>query len=320
MVTADLDDAAAAYGLWYPPDPSSWRSCTIGGNVATNAGGLCCIRYGTTGGSVLGLTGVLADGRAVRTGRRTVKGVAGYDLTRLLVGSEGTLAVITEVTVRLRPRRPPRSTVVAIFDDLTRAGEAVGVVCGLPLATTVVELMDAVTLRAVESMTPMGLGQDAAAMLLVQVEHGFEAAAVEAACAQSGARETYASEDPVEADLLLEGRRLALPALQRLGPVLLDDVAVPRRALPEFIARTQQLGERTGLVIGTFGHAGDGNMHPTIVYDEKERDQAAGAFGEILDLALSLGGTITGEHGVGSLKRRWLSDELDPVALTSAAK
>ena len=318
VITADLDEAAAAVGLWYPPDPSSWRDCTIGGNVATDAGGLCCVRYGTTSDHVLGLELVLSDGRVLRTGRRTAKGVAGYDLTRLVVGSEGTLGVITSAILRLRPRRSAPATVVAVFPTLTAAGGAVLALVGAGLTTCLLEIMDRTTVRAVEDLGHMGLDTDAAAVLVVQTEQLADSEAVQQICRSHGAGEVHATADEAESELLLQARRLALPALQRKGSVLLDDVAVPRSALPALIEAVERVAVETGLTIGTFGHAGDGNLHPTIVFDRADPAQRAAAqvaFDGVVAAALELGGTITGEHGVGRLKVGWLTRELDDVAL-----
>ena len=318
VITADLDAAAAAVGLWYPPDPSSWRDCTIGGNVATDAGGLCCVRYGTTSDHVLGLELVLADGRVLRTGRRTAKGVAGYDLTRLIVGSEGTLGVITSAVLRLRPRRTAPATVVAVFPTLTSAGGAVLALVGAGLTICLLEIMDRTTIRAVEELGHMGLDTDAAAVLVVQTERPEDSEVVQRICLTQGAGEVHATADAAESELLLQARRLALPALQRKGSVLLDDVAVPRGALPSLIDAVERVAVEIGLTIGTFGHAGDGNLHPTIVFDRADPAQRAAAqvaFDGVVAAALELGGTITGEHGVGRLKVGWLTRELDEVAL-----
>lgn len=313
VVTAELDRAAAQHGLWYPPDPSSWETSTIGGNVATDAGGLCCVRWGTTGAYVLALEAVLADGSVLRTGRRTRKGVAGLDLTSLLVGSEGVLGVVTEVTVRLLPRRPERATVVGLFDDLVTCGAAVTAVLGAGLAVELLEVMDRTTLRAVEALLRMGLG-DPAALLVAQVPVD-ELPAAEQVLAGSGAVEVHASADPAEAGALLQARRSALPALQAAGPVLLDDVCVPVGALVPALRGIERIAERTGVVIGTFGHAGDGNLHPTIAVQDREAAQVA--FDEVLRLALSLGGTSTGEHGIGVLKAPWLEAELGAVSVAA---
>jgi glycolate oxidase len=313
VVTADLDAAAAEHGLWYPPDPSSWRESTVGGNVATDAGGLCCVRWGTTGAYVLGLEVVLASGEVLRTGRRTRKGVAGLDLTSLLVGSEGLLGVITEVTVRLRPRRPAPATALAVFDLVPACGAAVTAVSAAGLSVELMEVMDRTTLRAVEAFTRMGLGEPAA-LLVVQVEpHDLKP--LEELLRRSGATEVHVTEDAAEAEALLQARRLALPALQAQGPVLLDDVCVPVGSLAAALAGIEQVAERTGARIGTFGHAGDGNLHPTIAVDDEAAAQRA--FAEVLELALSLGGTSTGEHGVGVLKAPWLEQELGATSVAA---
>ena len=313
LVTAQLDAAAAAHGLWYPPDPSSWETSTIGGNVATDAGGLCCVRWGTTGAYVLALEVVLADGSVLRTGRRTRKGVAGLDLTSLFVGSEGILGVVTEVTVRLRPRRPEPATVIAVFDDLPSCGTAVTSVLAAGLSVELMEVMDATTLRAVEDLTHMGLGEPVA-LLVVQVQRHDELDQLTGLLTGSGATEVHATVDREESAALLQARWLALPALQARGPVLLDDICVPVGQLAQALAGIEQVARDTGVVIGTFGHAGDGNLHPTIL--QTDRASAQQAFDEVVRLALRLGGTITGEHGVGTLKAGWLEAE---VGTTSVA-
>ncbi|GAA4391219.1 FAD-binding oxidoreductase [Tsukamurella soli] len=318
VITCDLRAAVAEHGLYYPPDPGSVDFCSIGGNVSTNAGGMCCVKYGVTGDFVLGLECVLADGRIMRTGRRTRKGTAGYDLTGLLVGSEGTLAVITEVTVRLLPAPGQPHTLVASFPTLDGAGQAVAAIVDAGITPSMLEILDRTTVQAVDSMTRMGIGDDTAALLLVQHD-GVDApdvlAEVEQHCAGHGA-DVVVSSDPTEADMLLEARRQALPALERLGDWLLDDVCVPCSRITELIAAIEGIAQRTGLTIGVFGHAGDGNLHPTVIYDKTDpasRDAALEAFDAITQKALDLGGTITGEHGVGRLKTEWLRREQDPV-------
>lgn len=320
VVTAELRAAVQAAGLFYPPDPGSVAFSTVGGNVATNAGGMCCVKYGVTGDFVMGLEVVLADGRVMRTGRRTVKGVAGYDLTHLFVGSEGTLGVITEITLRLVPAPLPAHTVVASFGSLTEAGAVVSDVVRAGLTPSLLEILDRTTVQAVDEMSGMGLGSEVAALLLVQSDDAdAEAllARVEELCAAHGAVDVARSSDPDEAALLMEARRLALPALERLGDWLLDDVAVPRSRIVDFIAAVEQIAEDVGLTIGVFGHAGDGNLHPTVIFDDADADSRAAAlraFDAMTRRALELGGTITGEHGVGRLKRAWLGAELDETA------
>ncbi|MCM3515401.1 FAD-binding oxidoreductase [Nocardioides sp. P86] len=327
VVTGDLRAAAAGAGLFYPPDPGSVAFCTVGGNVATDAGGMCCVKYGVTGDFVEALEVVLADGRVLRTGTRTVKGVAGYDLTSLFVGSEGTLGVVTEITVRLLPAPAAPQTLVASFDRLASAGDAVARIAAAGLTPSLLEVLDRTTVRAVDAHAGMGLG-DVAALLLVQSDDAGPGAAalleqVESHCTGAGAVDVARSDDAEEAAMLLEARRLALPALERLaadrgGDWLLDDVCVPRARVVDLIGAVEAVAHDLGLTIGVFGHAGDGNLHPTIVYDHTDPDgraTAMRAFDRITEAALALGGTITGEHGVGTLKRHWLTRELDPVAL-----
>jgi glycolate oxidase len=322
VLNAAVKAAAAEHGLWYAPDPASWEFSTIGGNLATNAGGLCCVKYGVTGDSVLGLEAVLADGSAVRTGGRTVKNVAGYDLTRLFVGSEGTLGIITEATLRLRPRPPQATTLVASFPTLSAAGAAVTEI----MATTrpsLLELMDRATVRAVEAYRPMGLDAQAAALLLARSDTGGDQGVAEctrmaAACEAAGATFLAQTAEEAEGESLLGARRLALPALERQGSTLLDDVGVPLARIAELLAAVERIAERHAVLIGTFGHAGDGNMHPTIVFDQSDPEavsRAQLAFDDILRVVDELGGTITGEHGVGLLKRPYLARQLGPQAM-----
>ena len=322
VVTADLRARVATDGLFYPPDPGSVEFSTIGGNVATNAGGMCCVKYGVTGDFVLGLQVVLADGRVMRTGRRTVKGVAGYDLTHLMVGSEGTLGVITEITVRLLPAPRPAQTLVASFPTLDGAGRAVSGISASGSTPSMLEILDRTTVMAVDEMAKMGIGENTAALLLVQsddVDADVVLTDIAALCTCFGAEDVVVSSDPAEASMLLEARRLALPALEGLGDWLLDDVAVPRSRITDLIASVEMIASETGLTIGVFGHAGDGNLHPTIIYDDSDdasRAAAMSAFDAITRRALELGGTITGEHGVGRLKTGWLSIEQDETALS----
>lgn len=319
VVNATLKDAASSVGLWYPPDPSSYQMSTIGGNVATNAGGLCCLKYGVTADYVRALEVVLPDGSIVRTGGRTRKNVAGLDLTRLLVGSEGTLGLVTEITVRLRRRPAPVATIVASFSSLIAAGHAVNAIVGMADAS-LLELMDRTTLRAVEKYRPLGLDTSAAAMLLIQhdVRSASDRVAIAAACTEAGATHVAATDDETEGAQLLVARRLALTAIEKLGAVLVDDVAVPVPQLPEMIRRIEHVAETRGATIATVAHAGDGNLHPVVVYnahDAAATARAVAAFEALMTHALELGGTITGEHGVGTLKREFLSRQLSSSSL-----
>src|SRR3954462_10540107 len=311
VYNAELSRAVAEHGLFYPPDPSSWEFCSIGGNLATNSGGLCCVKYGVTTDYVLGLEVVLASGEVMRTGRRTVKGVAGYDLTRLFVGSEGTLGVITEATLALRPAAAKPRTGAALFATARDAGAAVAAVVASGAVPSLLEIMDRTSLRASSTYLRADLPQDAGAMLLWQSDAGGDTAVAEVtaigAVAQAcGATDVLEADDPAEAELLLAARRSVLMAFETLGTTLIDDVAVPRTRLADLIEAVERIAAARGLVIGVVGHAGDGNMHPSIVFDAAdpaETEHARVAFGEIMDVGLALGGTINGEHGVGVIKR-----------------
>jgi glycolate oxidase len=317
VINADLSRAVAAVGLFYPPDPSSWELSTIGGNLATNAGGLCCVKYGVTADFVRGLEVVLADGEVLRARRRTAKGVAGLDLTRLLVGSEGTLGVITQATLALRPTPEPALTMAAVFDKTSDAMTAVARIMASGLRPSMMEYLDKASIRAVQAYRDMGLPVDAEALLITQSDRGplaaADVAAMGAMCEELGAAEVAVAEDAAESAMLTQARRLVNPAVEELGATLVDDVAVPRARLVDLLAGMDRIAAETGLLIVCPGHIGDGNMHPTVVFDRGDTAAAARAheaFDAIMRLGLELGGTITGEHGVGLLKKDWLRTEL----------
>ena len=325
VVNLDLRGAVEKHGLFYPPDPSSYDWCTIGGNLSTNAGGLCCVKYGVTTDSVLGLDVVLADGELLRTGRRTVKGVAGYDLTKLFVGSEGTLGVITQATLALRPLPQAPGTMVAAFSSVATAGEAVSRIVREGIVPSLMEIMDATSIEAVEAhlKTELGAGKGCAALLLCQSDSGGEAAArelsvIEQVCTDVGADLVHTTFDVAEGQMLLAARRAVLGALEVYGAWMTDDVCVPRTRIADLISACERISAEVDLRIAVVGHAGDGNMHPTIVYDassESEYERATTAFNDILAAGLALGGTVTGEHGIGKIKRDWLEREIGPVGM-----
>jgi glycolate oxidase len=325
LLNAEVKAAAREHGLWYPPDPSSFEICSIGGNLATNAGGLCCVKYGVTTDYVLGLEVVLADGRVVRLGGRTIKDVAGYDLKRLFIGSEGTLGIITEATLRLRPLPPPVSTVVATFEDVVDAGRAVAAVMA-GVRPAALELMDRAAVAAVERVKPMGLDTSVGALLLGQSDAGGdEAARIAERCEANGASYVALTDDPDEGELLMGARRMAIPCVERLGTVLIEDVGVPIPQIPALVAAVESVAERRRTDIPVIGHAGDGNFHPLVTFDASDPDATARAdlaFHEVMTAALDLGGTITGEHGVGTVKVEHLAAQLGPdvMDLTRSVK
>ncbi|NAS21842.1 FAD-binding protein [Herbidospora sp. NEAU-GS84] len=320
VITADLDRAARAHGLMYAPDPSSYEISTIGGNLATNAGGLRCVKYGVTRDSALGLEVVLADGQVINTGRRTMKGVTGYDLTGLFVGSEGTLGIITEATVRLRraPATPP-VTMAAEFTSLRDAAAAVAAIIAAGCRPSMLELIDRNTLVAIDDWRHIGLEPSTQGMLLAQSDatDGEESAdRMTAICEEHGATFAARSTTPEEADELIAVRRMAYQAKERLGECLTEDVCVPRSKLPDMIAEIEAVARRHDVRICTVAHAGDGNLHPVFIFERglpEPPPHVWAAADEIFRAALRLGGTLTGEHGVGLLKKRWLELESGPV-------
>uniref|UniRef100_A0AAU3H0D2 FAD-binding protein n=1 Tax=Streptomyces sp. NBC_01401 TaxID=2903854 RepID=A0AAU3H0D2_9ACTN len=322
VVNATLSRAVNEHGLYYPPDPSSWEMCTIGGNIGTASGGLCCVKYGVTAEYVLGLEVVLADGRLLSTGRRTAKGVAGYDLTRLFVGSEGSLGIVVEAVLALRPQPPQQLVLAAEFASAAAACDAVCRIMERGHTPSLLELMDRTTVRAVNAMASMGLPEATEALLLCAFDTPdptADLAAVGELCTAAGATEVVPADDAAESELLLQARRLSLTALEAVkSATMIDDVCVPRSRLGAMIEGTAAIAEKFGLTIGVCAHAGDGNTHPVVCFDHTDADESRRAresFDEIMALGLELGGTITGEHGVGVLKKEWLARELGEVGV-----
>ena len=323
VINADLKMAVAAHGLHFAPDPASYETCTIGGNLATNAGGLCCVKYGVTGDAVLGLEVVLADGAVIRTGGRNVKDVAGYDLASLFVGSMGTLGIITEATLRLIAPPAPKQTLLAFFPTIEASGAAVAGMVRGGVQPCTLELMDAFSIRAVNAACSLGLDESAAAMLLVESDLPGAAGVeeldrAERACEAAGVGLLVRAQDAAEADMLREGRRKAHWALEAMGASRMEDVVVPRSCVPDLLRAIHEIGRRHGLEIGVFGHAGDGNLHPSFIFD---RDDPTGparlllAEEDLYRATLALGGSVTGEHGIGVIKRSWLEATRGPEAV-----
>ncbi|MFJ8074680.1 FAD-binding oxidoreductase [Streptomyces sp. NPDC096176] len=322
VVNAVLSRAVGEHGLYYPPDPSSWEMCTIGGNIGTASGGLCCVKYGVTAEYVLGLKVVLADGRLLNTGRRTAKGVAGYDLTRLFVGSEGSLGIVVEAVLALRPQPPAQLVLAAEFPSAATACDAVCAIMERGHTPSLLEIMDRTTVHAVNKLADMGLPETTEALLLAAFDTADPAAdlaAVGVLCEAAGASEVVPADTVAESELLLQARRMSLTALEAVKPAtMIDDVCVPRSKLGAMIEGTAAVAEKYDLTIGVCAHAGDGNTHPVVCFDHLDADESRRAresFDEIMALGLELGGTITGEHGVGVLKKEWLARELGPVSL-----
>ncbi|HET7532929.1 MAG TPA: FAD-linked oxidase C-terminal domain-containing protein [Nocardioidaceae bacterium] len=318
-LNAEVKAAAARHGLWYPPDPSSYEICSIGGNIATNAGGLCCVKYGVTTDYVLGLDVVLADGTLVTLGGKRIKDVAGLSLLKLFVGSEGTLGVVTRALLRLIPAQGARSTLVASFPTVDAAARAV-VAVGRTLRPSMMELMDNASVNAVEDFKPMGLDRSAGALLVAQSDapaaaRSAEIEVMQTACEASGASEVFVTDDPDEGEMFVHARRIAFPAIEARGSLLLEDVGAPVPLLPELLAAVAEVARKYDVEIPVVAHAGDGNTHPIIVFDptdEAAETRAREAFAEVMRAAIALGGTITGEHGVGRTKKAALPDQLGP--------
>jgi len=330
VINDELRAAVAQHGLWYPPDPASSPWSTMGGNVGTNAGGMCCVKYGVTRDYVRELEVVTGTGEIVRVGRRTAKGVSGLDLMSLFVGSEGTLGIVTEIVVRLLPLPDPGHTVIGYFEDLVGAGGAVRAVALRGLTPAALELIDRTTLEAVDGYAHLGIGAEANVVLIGRMDDGGEAGSAGATAmrevfAAAGATFTAEAADAEEAEAMMAARRLAYPALERLGEVLTEDVCVPKAAVPQMLQTIAEIGTRHEITIANIAHAGDGNLHPLMLIERGDvagKARAQSAFTAIIDAALAAGGTVTGEHGVGVLKRAGMERELGPevVAMQRAVK
>lgn len=324
VVTGDLKAEALSHGLFYPPDPASQRQSTIGGNVAMGAGGPAGLKYGTTKDYVLGLEAVTADGRVMRTGGKMIKNVTGYNLTQLLVGSEGTLAVITEVLLRLLPKPRASRTAMAVFPRIDDASRMITIILNAGIVPATIELMDQASIRCVEEVQHAGLPVDAEAILLIEADG--EPAAIEVElrdvarlCTEHGASAVRVAADAAESAKLWHARRVVSSSLARIRPTKLgEDISVPRSAIPEALAAVRAIAARYDLLIPVYGHISDGNLHPNILFDRRDPEQVERvnrAAAEIFQAAVSLQGTLTGEHGIGSLKKEFLSMALDPVEL-----
>ncbi|MFH0786799.1 MAG: FAD-linked oxidase C-terminal domain-containing protein [Pseudomonadota bacterium] len=329
VITRDLQQACEAKGLFYPPDPSSSHFSTLGGNAAECAGGGRAVKYGVTRDYVLGLEVVLPSGEVLKTGVQTSKGVVGYDLTRLMVGSEGTLGIITELTLKLIPLPEARQTILAFFDRMLLATRTVVEIFREGILPSILEFMDHSSIVCVEEYLHLGLPTQAQALLLIEVDGDQEAVArqgetIQRICQRIGAEGVQKATTPQEAEGLWKARRAISPALFRLRPNKInEDIVVPRDKIPEAIERFQEIGRRHDLLIVGFGHAGDGNIHVNVMYDGKkpgEREKAQEAVVEVFETVLKLGGTLSGEHGIGLTKAPFLALELDPLSLTLMKK
>lgn len=324
VLTADIDQAANEYGLMYPPDPSSAHVSTIGGNLAENAGGPKGLKYGVTKDYVLGLEVVTPEGEIIRTGGRTVKNVTGYDLTKLIVGSEGTLAIITEAILKLVPRPTATQTLMALFADIVDSGKAISDVLTAGILPAKMELMDQASIAAVEAYEPCGLPLDVEALLLIELDGhpaaiGEEIAKVEQVCKRVGAREVKVAANKAEAAELWKARKLVSPAIVRKKPTKIsEDATVPRSQIPAMFQRLKAIKERYDIDLVVFGHAGDGNLHPNIIADARDKEEmkrVEQAVAELFAAAVELGGTLSGEHGIGTMKAPFMEMELGEAGL-----
>ncbi|KYD32751.1 hypothetical protein B4110_3581 [Parageobacillus toebii] len=324
VITADIDRAAKKVGLMYPPDPSSSNVSTIAGNLAENSGGPRCLKYGVTKDYVLGLQVVTPEGHIIRTGGRTVKNVTGYDLTKLIVGSEGTLGIITEAILRLIPRPPATLSLMAVFGDIVQAGYAITDVLTSGILPAKIEFMDQSSIRAVENYHPMGLPIDAEAVLFIELDgHPLairdEADSVYQLLEKAGALRVQKAETSEEEEEMWKARKLVSPAIARHKPTKIsEDATVPRSQIPAFLKRLRDIKHQFDIDLVVFGHAGDGNLHPNILCDQRDREEmekVEKAVAAIFEAAIDLGGTLSGEHGIGIMKKAFMPMEFDRFSL-----
>ena len=329
VITGDLQRQVERIGLFYPPDPSSLNQSTLGGNVANNSGGPRCLKYGVTKDYVLGLTVVLANGEVLRLGGKMAKNVTGYQLTQLFVGSEGTLGIITEIILKLLPLPRFRSTATAAFASIDDASTAITAIMTSGILPATLEVMDQTCINIVEDYLGLGLPREAGALLLLEQDGSDaevtrrEVERMAEICKGHGASETRVAATAEEREIFWRARRSISGAMGRLRPSKLgEDIAVPRSAVPEMVRRVGAIAEQSGLQIAVFGHAGDGNLHPNILFDRRipgELERVEQAAAAIFRAALDLGGTLSGEHGIGTLKREFLEDDLGPLAVSIMA-
>jgi glycolate oxidase len=323
VITQDLADTVAKKGLFYPPDPSSIKQSTLGGNAACNAGGPRCLKYGVTSDYVMGLTVVLADGRVLKTGGKAIKNVTGYNLTQLFVGSEGTLGIITELILKLVPLPKVARTAKAIFPHLADASQCVNNILMAGIVPATIELMDETAIATIEEAMHLGLPLDVEAMLIIECDGMAESQVlaeieqIAEICRATGARDVEVARTEKERAALWSARRSISPSLARRAPNKLgEDISVPRSAIPEAVAAIKEISRQRGIPIAIFGHAGDGNLHPNILFDKRDpaqMERMKAAAGDIFATSVRLGGTLSGEHGVGSLKLPFLDQDLGPL-------
>jgi len=325
VVTQTICDEMEKRGFMYPPDPASMKTSTIGGNIAENAGGLRGLKYGVTKDYVMGMEVVTPTGDILHTGTRTVKTATGYNLTQLFVGSEGTLGIVTKITLKFIPAPEHKESLLAIFKDMNHAAQTVADIISSGVVPATLEFLDHITINAVEDFENIGLPRDADALLLIETDGVKEAAMkeigrVEEICRKNQAFRLEKAETEEQRDKIWEARRTAFSALARVRPTtILEDATVPRSRIPDMVRGVNEIAKKYNIQIGNFGHAGDGNLHPTILTDQRDKEEferVEKAIDEIFELALKLGGTISGEHGIGSTKAKFMPDEVGDTGIS----